>query len=351
MDKFQIVEVTEQLNHAGTKATADIALIAERLGFKPVKVKMDSTRKTLMGKVVRQIGYFRDWSKAEREISDGSVLLLQHPFHYPQFTREKSLRAIKNKNVKIISVVHDVEELRAFRYNDYYKHEFEFMLEISDVLIVHNDVMKQWFMETGVKAEKLVTLEIFDYLQKEDTEKKISFEKSITVAGNLDTEKCGYIKELGMLQGIKVHLYGPNFDEGLRNTKDIEYHGSFPAVEIPKKLDRGFGLVWDGESIRGCKGASGQYLRYNNPHKLSLYLSSGIPVIIWKEAAEAGFVEKNKVGITVQSVEELEKIFETLTIEEYEIMVDNVSKISTALCNGKYGETAIKESLRRIGDN
>ncbi len=372
MDKYQIVEVTEQLNHAGTKATADMACVAERLGFKPVKVKMDSTKKTLLGKVLRQIGYYKDWGKAENEITEGSILLLQHPFHYPQITREKTLREIKNKKVKIISLVHDVEELRAFRYNDYYKHEFEFMLEIADIIIVHNKVMKKWFMERGVDERKLVTLEIFDYLQDVDErgddaidtkinseksfstgkancgEKTISFEKSITVAGNLDTEKCGYIKELAEIKGIKVHLYGPNFNEDLRQFLNITYHGSFPSSEIPKKLDRGFGLVWDGESINGCKGDSGQYLRYNNPHKLSLYLSSGLPVIIWKEAAKAGFVEKNQVGITVHDVKELEGIFDNLTAEEYETMANNVRKISESLCKGKYGEEALKESLIRL---
>ncbi|NRO11242.1 Beta-1,6-galactofuranosyltransferase WbbI [Lactobacillus helveticus] len=49
---------------------------------------------------------------------------------------------------------------------------------------------------------------------------------------------------------------------------------------------------------------TGNYLRYNDPHKLSLYLASGIPVIIWKKAAEAKFVEENKVGITVDSLED-----------------------------------------------
>ena len=366
MEKFQIVEVTEQFNHAGTKATGDMAKIAEKLGFKPVRVKMDSTRKTLLGKAIRQVGYFRDWINAEKEITEDSILLLQHPFHHPQITREKTLTRIKNKKVKILSLVHDVEELRGYRYNNYYKHEFEFMLDISDILIVHNEVMKKWFLERGVDEKKLVTLGIFDYLQDideyrdtdmaagEDREnavingKTISFEKSITVAGNLDTEKCGYIKELADLKGIKVHLYGPNFNEALKESGNITYHGSFPSSEIPMKLDRGFGLVWDGESINGCKGASGQYLRYNNPHKLSLYLSSGLPVIIWKEAAEAEFVEKNKAGITVQDVKELEKIFESLTVEEYETMTRNVSKISKALCKGKYGEEAMRESIRRL---
>lgn len=349
MDKFQIVEVIEQLNHAGTKATADVAVVAEKLGFKRVNVKMDTTVESSIGKVRRQIGYFRDWKNAEKQITDGSILLLQHPFHYPQLTRENTLQRIKGRNVRIISVVHDVEELRAFRFNDYYKHEFDVMLELADVIIVHNDVMKKWFIGRGVDDNRLVSLDIFDYLQDSDKEKSVRFEKSITVAGNLDTTKCGYIGQLGELKNIKIHLYGPNCNESLLNSDSIEYHGSFPADEIPEMLDRGFGLVWDGESIDGCKGQSGQYLKYNNPHKLSLYISSGLPVVIWKEAAESWFVKKNGVGIVVDSLNELDATLDKLDLKDYKEFLNNVNVIRKSLCNGRYANQALKKALEIVG--
>lgn len=348
MNKFQIVEVTEQLNHAGTKATADVAVVAEKLGFKRVNIKMDTNVKSTIGKVRRQIGYFRDWTNAEKEIVGGSVLLLQHPFHYPQLTREKTLRRLKNRNVKFISVIHDVEELRAFRFNDYYKHEFEVMLELADIIIVHNYKMREWFIERGVAEHRVISLDIFDYLQNIDEGKRAQFEKSITIAGNLDTTKCGYIGKLGELKDIKIHLYGPGFNEVLLNSDNIEYHGSFPADKIPQKLDRGFGLVWDGESIDGCKGQSGQYLRYNNPHKLSLYLSSGLPVVIWKEAAEAKFVEDNGVGITVNSVRTLNKVLDDMDNEKYTKIIDNLKGIQKELCNGSFTTKAIGKALKII---
>ena len=40
-------------------------------------------------------------------------------------------------------------------------------------------------------------------------------------------------------------------------------------------------------------------------HKLSLYLAVGLPVIIWEKAAEAEFVLKENVGVTVKSLYEL----------------------------------------------
>lgn len=129
---------------------------------------------------------------------------------------------------------------------------------------------------------------------------------------------------------------------------NIEYHGSFPVDEIPMMLDRGFGLVWDGDSIYGCQGQSGQYLRYNNPHKLSLYLSSGLPVVIWREAAEAKFVEENGVGILVDDLRDLQMIISRLSAEEWNDFIRNVRNVSKKLCNGFYASSSIQIATRMI---
>ena len=348
MNLYQITEITEKLNNAGTKANADIARIASEMGFRAVPVRMDTLVHSIPGKLRRQVGYFRDWRNAVDEIGPGSIVLLQHPFHHKQLTREKSLRAVRQKNVKFISVIHDIEELRGYRYSRYYKREFETMLELADVLIVHNDSMKSWMLERGVPEEKLVTLEVFDYLQKDIPGKK-TFQRSVTVAGNLDTTKCGYVSELGKLENIKFNLYGANYDEAMRKYKDILYHGEFPMDVIPSKLTEGFGLVWDGSSVEGCRGEAGQYLRYNNPHKLSLYLSSGLPVVIWSGAAEADFVRKNGVGICVDSLTDLYDIFKDMQEADYRVLCENVDRLSGKLRSGEYARKALKEALRRIG--
>lgn len=55
---------------------------------------------------------------------------------------------------------------------------------------------------------------------------------------------------------------------------------SLAAEELPGALVQSFGLVWDGNSMDTCTGNYGSYLRINDPHKVSLYLSSGLPIIV-----------------------------------------------------------------------
>ena len=126
------------------------------------------------------------------------------------------------------------------------------------------------------------------------------------------------------------------------------YKGSFKPDEVPGVLEGSFGLVWDGNTASTCGGNTGEYLRYNNPHKTSLYLASGIPVIVWSEAAMSGFVSENHVGIAVGSLYEIEEKVNAISDADYKEMKDNAIAVSAKLRSGYYFETAIKTVLSKI---
>ena len=107
-------------------------------------------------------------------------------------------------------------------------------------------------------------------------------------------------------------------------------------------------MVWDGNSIDSCSGDFGEYLQYNNPHKLSLYLASGIPVVIWDKAAESKFVKDNNLGLCVSSLHELQDKLNLITEQEFNEMVDNVEKQTDLLTHGKYTEASILEAEKII---
>ena len=206
------------------------------------------------------------------------------------------------------------------------------MLKYADCLIVHNDSMKNLFEDRGVDPKKLVTLKIFDYLIPNGEINHAKFERSVSVAGNLDVSKTQYLKDIG-----KIDAY-----------KNVEYHGAFPADEIPNQLNSGFGLIWDGSSIETCDGAFGNYLRYNNPHKLSLYLASALPVIIWSQAAEASFIIDNNLGLTIDSLNDLPKVLNKVTKEEYEHFAINAREVAKKLRRGDFTKVALKKAVKTL---
>ena len=190
---------------------------------------------------------------------------------------------------------------------------------------------------------RIVCLGVFDYLCEKKQQVKF-FEKSIIIAGNLERRKSAYIEKLFELSPLKIYLYGHNYTEEPGKDDNIIYRGAFSSRELPQILEGGFGLVWDGEQLETCSGVTGEYLKYNNPHKLSLYLAAGIPVIIWKEAAEASFVEEYGLGLTVSSLFEVNDILNDMKEETYNMYLQNVQVISEKVVKGYYTKRAIEEA-------
>ena len=333
-------------NNASSKAVNDCNIILKEMGINPFTINIEKEG----NKYLKKINNYFQINKI-KNVPKNSILIIQHPIYLNKKYIDIIKQAKISKKLNLIFIIHDLESLRKM-FSDALE-DFEYidnqMYDIADYIIAHNDEMKKYIVSKGVDSGKIYTLNIFDYLTENNTNNKnIKYSKTINIAGNLDVNKCKYIRELNdMDKSININLYGLNFDKNILDSQSINYKGSFPASEIPKQLNEGFGLVWDGESIEECTGNTGEYLKYNNPHKLSLYLVSGLPVVIWSKAAEAQFVIDNNVGIVVDSIGEFSVKFNLLSKEKYYEMVENVKKISDKLRQGKYLENVVREIINR----
>ena len=97
------------------------------------------------------------------------------------------------------------------------------MLDLADVLIVHNSKMKQWFIGKGLREERLISLGIFDYLLPGSELNHPRFSRKVNVAGNLSLKRSGYLSELARLDGVGFILFGPNLDDSLSDLPNIQY--------------------------------------------------------------------------------------------------------------------------------
>lgn len=348
----------ENRQTAGAKAPSDILEFCHKRKYRFLRVKRPPENLPKPLQLVWKYCFsLKYWNRVMKATKKGDIFIYQHPL-YVSRTLPKFIDKLKNKGVKLIVLIHDLETLRmgiegAVNVNESANNMIEgTLLKKFDAVICHNAKMKQHLLSQGYTEEQLIELGIFDYitdckLVHGDTK---SEKPSIAIAGNLLKTKCGYIYNIhneGNNPGLTVNLYGMNFDTESMND-NLVYHGSFPAAELPEKLTGDFGLVWDGTSAETCAGHVGEYLRFNNPHKTSLYLASGIPVIVWKEAAIADFVTENKVGITVESLYDAESAIRAISAEEYREMCDNAKKTAQLLRSGHYFYKAIDEAQRRF---
>jgi hypothetical protein len=203
-----------------------------------------------------------------------------------------------------------------------------------------------------VNVKYFYRLDVFDYLYAGDVadypNQCILDFPSVAFAGNLS--KSNFIgKLIDSNTNVRLKLYGPREDNRLYN-KNVEYVGNFTPDEIPGKMQADYGLVWDGDGIVGCTGSLGEYTKINNPHKLSLYLAAGMPVIVWEQAAVADFVRKNNVGLAVDRIDNLAERLCRVSIQQYESMKNCVQMIRNDIVSGNNLKRVLQQiqELERI---
>lgn len=243
-----------------------------------------------------------------------------------------------------IALIHDIDSIR-FCNEDKKACEIEINeLNKFDVVITHNQCMTQWLNKNGFN-KNVVELELFDYLSDYSKLQEQNIKDySIVFAGNL--QKSIFLRNISQVVKSKMNLYGNLPDYEL--DQNIIYKGSFSPDELCEHIEGSFGLIWDGETTQTCGGINGYYMMFNNPHKLSLYMACGLPVITWRRAAISNFIEKNKVGFVVDDLSEIDFILEQLSLDEYNKMCANVNKIREKVCKGYYTKTAIKKALELV---
>lgn len=92
----------------------------------------------------------------------------------------------------------------------------------------------------------------------------------------------------------------------------------------------GFGLVWYGDECWN------QYMKYNNSFKLSVYLAAGIPVIVPRRISNQYIIEKNYLGLVVDSLEEAVDQVQDMEESVYKEYVRHVKEFALLIRNGYF---------------
>ena len=332
--------------NAGNKARNDVEEIVKREGYQPLLLTVEDWYQ--MGTVKAQRHKAKALAQAFSQLKSGDQLLIQFPMLHHSFFTTRLVRKLQRRGVQVYFIIHDLEALRYANLDTVpLKHKIRVhlqessLLKVADGVIAHNPIMKSVLVEKGLPEHKLVSLEIFDYLIPNYQEKDgLSKDQPIIVAGNLAQEKAGYLYQLPARPAY--NLYGVGFDES-RALENEAYFGSFLPDELPAALEGGFGLVWDGDSAETCSGVFGEYLRYNNSHKASLYLASGFPLVVWKQSALSHFVLEKNCGVAVESLHDLKNTIENLSDADYQELVANAKNIGKKIRDGFYLTSALKK--------
>jgi hypothetical protein len=323
-----------QQQTAWTKARQDVQQLLALDGYVPVALPA-------MPDVGAWLAFARDLQRLAGR--DGQIVI-EYPF-------DRRLRAYvlhllaRLQGVRVFAVVHDLDSLR---HPDSPPNRELAILRLFDGVVSHNAAMSAWLREQGLRTP-LVNLNLFDYLvQRSDTWHEASLDGPLHVvsAGNLSPSKAGWLYDpaLTRLRDVELSLFGAFYEPGEVPHSVATLKGVFDPQTPAFDRRYHFGLVWDGASATGCEGNYGHYTRYNNPHKLSLYMAMGLPVIVWSGAATAGLVWGRGVGIAVDSLLDIRDAVRSLSGAHYRDMAANATRLGSRVREGWF----LRDALRRL---
>lgn len=344
---------------AGVKAREDVEVILSQMGCLALDIPSnDDRRRSAHGfkKLMWHFRIWKIWEKNLKKLQKGDCIYVQFPIIEHSFLLAHLFKRLSGRGIKVVLIIHDLELLRVAIRPDVskikklrLKVEEKDALKHASQLIVHNIRMKKYIMRLNISGDKIIPLHIFDYLipdldRKKMSEQKLGKDLPVIIAGNLRPHKAQYVYQLP--DNCIFNLYGVGY-EG-QEKEQVWYKGMFKPEELPYVLSGSFGLVWDGTSANTCSGVYGEYLQINNPHKASLYIASGIPVIIWSHAALADFVKENDCGIVVDSLSDIKGKLMNMSESEYQRLRMDTAVTADRLRSGYYMKNAVKNSRKNM---
>lgn len=327
-------------NSAGDKAKTDIEAVMLDLGFKNLGLKQNRTKNAVGAYFITLASIMRGLSRLKK----GDVLVVQYPLKkYYDFVVKQACK----RGAEVITVIHD---LGCFRRKKLTVEEEIERLNRSSALVVHSPAMQDWLKEQGLTTPTTV-LGLFDYLSDSmpsGGKHSVGNRPQLMFAGDVSPVHNEWIYKLSETQPqVDLILYGGGLDRD-RATDNMKPMGYVDSDTLIASAKGDYGVVWYGSSLDEGSGALGEYLKYNAPHKTSLYLRAGLPVIIWDKAALAGIVKKLDVGVCVPSLGNIAEVLAGITPERYAQMRANAQKVAAGLSKGNFISEALRKAEKSI---
>lgn len=328
--------------NASNKAIIDVTKTFELQNYKILAVNYRKLKLPFINKGIpftSKINFYIQLFLIALKINKKDTIYIQYQIDNEVY--DAVLQICKLRKCKISFIIHDVYSIR---YKNNTKHEVK-RLNQADVLLVHTDSMKERLKAEGVTIP-MENFNLFDYYTDDECltiDELLKIKKTIGFAGNL--QKSIFLHELinsNIPNNIEYYLYGKHFDLNLSKQEQVKYIGAFYPNKT-KFLKAGWGLVWDGNTMDDCTGCLGEYLKINSPHKLSLYLACGIPAIVWKKSSLAQWIEDKHLGISINSLQEIPTIIDSISDSEYKNICKQVRLTSKKLRNGIFLSSIINK--------
>lgn len=316
--------------------------------WNPLQYRQWTTAEIAHGLSCREMGIFCYNGNAESEESlrirlDGivaglswgvDVVVCQFPTGNGQRFERELLNRLKVYQIRIIIFIENSEEL--VRESEQVRvSEWIGLYNQAEVLIIPSLAMRQFLLDNGIRKDiKFVIREMWDYTMEWNCSPSPQFQREIHFTGD------GGIDGINNWNyAVPLKLYA---DSGVQGQNVHIRSGETQRELVSGISEGGFGLVWP-QNENARKG-----MEYDTSFDLARYLAAGIPVIVPAGILNQILIEKNHLGLVVESLDEAVTAVEAMEESEYQGYIQSVRRFAPALRNGYYTKKCLVDAVMAI---
>ncbi|MDR0199376.1 MAG: beta-1,6-galactofuranosyltransferase [Streptococcaceae bacterium] len=317
-------------------APQEVARIAETIGFQTIYYahydNVDNQHEM-------RLTYFESLLS---QIQPGDTVVVQFPTGLVNANYNEEFYTIlrEKSGVKLIAFLHDVRTYIYAGQNYDPKTDLTLKwLRLFDCLIVHNAKFIERLRADSVQVP-MVNMHLFDFCYDGPLQEKHLLPKVYYTSGRR-------VRLIDYHAKTHLNIIGGRFGEDQLN---IHYFDKMENKAIPAIFDGGFGLAdtLPNFSINFGKLDWETYNQLNNPFKLSLYLASGLPVIVSSQSAHAAWIQEKNIGLILDNLNDIDDALSNLTEDDYQAMLAAIKPYQKAVSTGYFAKRALMEAIRTL---
>ncbi|KRM71162.1 hypothetical protein [Lacticaseibacillus brantae] len=283
-------------------------------------------------------------------VGAGDIVVIQHPAWIGAKFDTFFIDQMNKRGALPILWIHDIDSWRFDHMKTAEKNSTEYFNKAA-AIIVHGQAMADRLHDEGVNVP-LILQPFNDYLDDDHSWDKYesninSFHRSVVMAGNLLKSQALLLNWDLETPVIAFGATTPQFREQLNQMSKVTFAGGFGQWELANRLPHAFGLAWD-SNMAGSYYED--YTHYNHPHKVSLYLSHGLPVIVSKASGVAPVIEANHLGFAIDDIHEIDQVIRETPDDVIADILDSTARVGRLLRDGWFTTNALLQAEKCVLD-
>lgn len=300
--------------------------IAKTMGYKEISIEAYSVREDTQEEKLKRI------EGILAPVSNDSMAIAQMPSWNGIAFDQYFLESLRKRVDKLVVFVHDFVPLM-FANNAYLFDQYLEAYNLADLVILPSQKMKEILIEHGFTQPVLIQ-NVWDHVTTLNLTNQPCLERKLNFLGNMT--RFPFVKDWE--SDLRLEVYSNGQAEAKGNMRVMGWQ---PEDQVLRALNQGgFGLVWS-ENIENQYER--EYSEMNVSFKFSTYLAAGLPLIVNKGIAKEDFVTKYNLGVAVDNLQQVVDYVNSVTEQEYNILVNNVKTIGSLIKEGFFTRQLLLE--------